>query len=54
MVAQYLLVGANYYSSHGIDKLTCRRGLALLDGDRSVLYVDANAHLERVLSLKDA
>jgi hypothetical protein len=36
------------------DKLTRRRGLALLDGDCSALYIDASAHSERVLRLKDA
>ncbi len=38
----------------GTDKLTRRRGLALLDGDCSVRYVDAGAHSERVLRSKDA
>ena len=41
-------------ASNGIDKLTRRRGLALPDGDCSALYVDANAHSERVLRPKDA
>ena len=38
----------------GTDKLTRRRGLALLDRDCSALYVDAGAHSERVLRSKDA
>ncbi len=38
----------------GTDKLTRRCGPALLDGDLCALYVDANAHSERVLRSKDA
>ena len=33
----------------GIDKLTCRRGLALPDRGLNALYVGASAHSERVL-----
>ena len=38
----------------GIDKLTRGRGLALSDGDCSVVYVDTIAHSERVLKSEDA
>ena len=38
----------------GTDKLTRRRGLALLGGDCNALNVDASAHSERVLRPKDA
>jgi hypothetical protein len=38
----------------GTDKLTRRRGLALLDRDIMALYVDSSAHSERVLRSKDA
>ena len=38
----------------GIDKLTCRRGLALWDRVHNALYVDASPHSERILRSKDA
>ena len=38
----------------GIDKLTCRRGLALPDMRLNGQYVDARAHSARVLTSKDA
>ena len=41
-------------SNLGIDKLTCKRGLALPDRGLNALYVDASAHSERVLRSKDA
>ncbi len=41
-------------ASDGTDKLTRGRELALLDGDCSALYVDANTHSVRVLRSKDA
>ena len=37
----------------GIDKLSCRRGLALPDRGINALYVNASAHSERVLRSKD-
>ena len=46
--------GRPCYGIDGIDKLTCRRGLALLVGDCSAIYVDTSAHSERVLRSKDA
>jgi len=38
----------------GTDKLTRRRGPALLDGDCSAQYVDESDQLERALRSKDA
>ena len=38
----------------GADKLTPRRGLALLDGACSALYADASAHSGRIVRSKDA
>ena len=38
----------------GIDKLNCRRGLALPDRGIDALCVNASAHSERVLRSKDA
>jgi hypothetical protein len=37
----------------GIDKLTRRRGLALLDEDLSVQHVDTSAHAERILTSEE-
>lgn len=34
----------------GIDKLTCRRGLALQDGGLNTQYVDVSTHCERIFS----
>ena len=42
------------WTQQGTDKLTRRRGLALLDRDIMALYVDSSAHSERVLRSKDA
>ncbi len=45
---------AAFSPSAGIDKLTCRRGLALRDRVHNAVYFDASAHSERVLRSKDA
>ncbi len=36
----------------GIDKLTCRRGLALQDRGLNAQYVDASAHCGRIFKSK--
>ena len=42
------------WRDEGIDKLTRRRGPALLDEDLSAQYVDASAHSERILRSEEA
>jgi len=41
-------------SCGGIDKLTCRHGLAIPDSGVSAQYVDASAHCERIPNSKHA
>ena len=48
------LLSARTIARTGIDKLTCRRVLALPDRGLNVLYVDARAHSACVLTSKDA
>jgi len=43
-----------YDTQGGIDKLTYRRGLVLLDGECNALNVGANPHSEHDLKSKDA
>ncbi len=50
----YQKVVRNIMRQGRIDKLTCRRGLALPNRGLNALYVDMSAHLERILTSKDA